>query len=151
MTAHRLVTPPPRSRVACARPASPSSPPPRGLPPRASAHSSALLRLAAAALATNLLLVNVLFLSLVSAALYAARDRGVFSALLPLAALKICLPLQLGSDYFAPQSSSRWKVRRDPRLSEGSASELSCGRSGQNLGLSGGDPPNPPCGRRGCT
>jgi hypothetical protein len=24
-------------------------------------------------------------------------------------------------------------------------------RSGQNLGLSGGDPPNPPCGRRGCT
>ena len=23
------------------------------------------------------------------------------------------------------------------------------GRSGQNLGLSGGDPPNPPCGRRG--
>jgi hypothetical protein len=24
-----------------------------------------------------------------------------------------------------------------------------CGESGQNLGLSGGDPPNPPCGRRG--
>ncbi|GMI31241.1 hypothetical protein TeGR_g10368 [Tetraparma gracilis] len=69
-----------------------------------------MLRLLAAALATNLLLVNVLFLSLVSAALYAARDRGVFSALLPLAALKICLPLQLGSDYFAPQSSSRWKL-----------------------------------------
>jgi P-type E1-E2 ATPase len=30
---------------------------------------------------------------------------------------------------------------RDERVS-------SCGGSGQNLGLSGGDPPNPPCGRR---
>jgi hypothetical protein len=28
---------------------------------------------------------------------------------------------------------------------------LFCGRSGQNLGLSGGDPPNPPCRRRGST
>jgi hypothetical protein len=28
---------------------------------------------------------------------------------------------------------------------------LFCGRSGQNLGLSGGDPPNPPCGRPGRT
>jgi hypothetical protein len=29
--------------------------------------------------------------------------------------------------------------------------EVSCSRSGQNTGLSGGDPPNPPCGRRGRT
>jgi hypothetical protein len=28
---------------------------------------------------------------------------------------------------------------------------LFCGGSGHAMGLSGGDPPNPPCGRRGCT
>jgi hypothetical protein len=28
---------------------------------------------------------------------------------------------------------------------------LFCGRSGQNRGLSGGDPPNPPCSRRACS
>jgi hypothetical protein len=46
--------------------------------------------------------------------------------------------------------------RQQPREQNGSLRSaplqlLFCGKSGQNLGLSGGDPSNPPCGRRGRT
>ena len=43
----------------------------------------------------------------------------------------------------------RGTVRRATRASERAKGGLFCGKSGRSLGLSGGDPPNPPSGRRG--
>jgi hypothetical protein len=91
-------------------------------------------------------------------------NRGIFpvqhtvppsgDSVLLLGNLKVCV--LFGNDIFGPLPASwgkfdKMQVGAHERRRDAAAAALAlpiCGTSGQNFGLSGGDPPNPPSGRR---